>query len=93
MLDYEVALNNCIRKIFTFNRWESARFLRQSFARASIGEIFQKQKSSFIRGISVMHNPILSLLLLHINSSLFSVDVCMVYFYSLYELLQLVVNE
>ena len=65
MLDYEVALNNCIRKIFTFNRWESTRFLRQSFGRASIGEIFEKRKSAFIRGISVMHNPVLSHLLLH----------------------------
>ena len=40
-------------------------WLIQCLYSASIGEIFEKRKSAFIRGISVMHNPVLSHLLLH----------------------------
>ena len=37
-----VALNDCIRRIFTYNRWESVRYLRISFGYPSLTEIFKK---------------------------------------------------
>ena len=44
MLEMNVALNDCIRKIFTYDRWESTRFLRLSHGYDSITEIFAKRK-------------------------------------------------
>ena len=45
--DCNVALNNCIRRIFSYNRWESTRILRQlSFP--SITKIFYSRSTRFI---------------------------------------------
>ena len=41
MRDCNTAINNAIRKIFTFQRWESVRVLRDGFQMKSIYEIFQ----------------------------------------------------
>ena len=35
-----VALNDCIRQIFSFHRWASVRFLRSSFGYPSVVDIF-----------------------------------------------------
>ena len=59
MMDMDIALNDCIRKIFTFNRWESTRSLRNSFGYCSITEIFAKRQSSFISNIRLTDNPVL----------------------------------
>ena len=42
-----VALNDSIRYIFSFNRWESTRFLRQLFNRPNIVEIFHARRKRF----------------------------------------------
>ena len=48
MHDCNVALNNCIRRIFSYNRWESTRFLRQQMSFPSITEIFYSRSARFI---------------------------------------------
>ena len=58
-----VALNDAIRKIFTFSRWESVKALREGFGYLSVTEIFAKRKRSFLRKIPSTGNQILSYLL------------------------------
>ena len=55
----EVAVNDSIRKIFTYNRWESTRFLRMSHGFDSVTEIFAKRKESFLNKIRFTNNPVL----------------------------------
>ena len=59
MTRYDVALNDCIRKIFSFHRWESTRELRRSFGYDSITEIFAKRQTNFFRCLRLTCNPIL----------------------------------
>ena len=59
MTRYDVALNDCIRKIFSFNRWESTRELRRSYGYDSITEIFAKRQRNFFRCLRLTFNPIL----------------------------------
>ena len=65
MSNMDVALNDAIRKIFSFNRWESTRFLRKSFGYDSITEIFSKRNKSFIHKIQFLDNPLLKFLRKH----------------------------
>ena len=55
----DVALNDAIRKIFTFHRWESTRFLRRSLGYDSASEIYAKRKSSFRHKLQFTSNPVL----------------------------------
>ena len=48
MHECNVALNNSIRRIFSFNRWESIRQLRQQFSFPNITEIFCTRSTRFI---------------------------------------------
>ena len=57
-----VALNDAIRKIFTYSRWESVKTLRESFGYMSVTEIFAKRKKSFINKIPNLRNVLLSTL-------------------------------
>ena len=59
MMRFDVALNDCIRKIFTFNRWESTRELRRSFGYDSISEIYAKRQTNFFRCLRLTGNPVL----------------------------------
>ena len=59
MTQMDVALNDAIRKIFTFNRWESTRFLRRSFGYNSVTDIFNKRRESFLYKILCTRNPVL----------------------------------
>ena len=45
---YNVALNNCIRSIFSYNRWESTRQLRQQLHFPNITEIYASRKVRFL---------------------------------------------
>ena len=63
MIKFEVALNDCIRKIFTFNRWESTRMLRTSFGYNSVTEIFAMRKRTFERNFHRTGNHVLVALL------------------------------
>ena len=47
MHSMNMAVNDCIRRLFTFNRWESERYLRQSFGYPSLSETFEKRSSEF----------------------------------------------
>ena len=57
MMSYDVALNDCIRKIFSYNRWESVRSLRKEFGYDSVSELFTKR--TFYRAIKLTGNPVL----------------------------------
>ena len=59
MTRMDVALNDCTRKIFSFNRWESTRYLRQSLGYKSITEIYAERQQSFRRNLPRTRNPIL----------------------------------
>ena len=48
MQNLNVALNNAIRRIFSYNRWESTRLLRQQLGYPNVTEIFQKRRRRFI---------------------------------------------
>ena len=58
----DVALNDAIRRIFSYNRWESIRVLRDSMGYSSVTEIFAKRKKSFELRIPRIGNDLLSLL-------------------------------
>ena len=58
-----VAVNDAIRKIFGFNRWQSVKEIRESFKYLSITEIFAKRKSNFERSIPSIGNSLLTFLL------------------------------
>ena len=55
-----VALNDAIRRIFSYNRWESIRTLRESMGYLSVTEIFGHRKLSFDRKLTQMGNSFLS---------------------------------
>ena len=59
MTNCNTALNNAIRKIFTYNRWESIRTLRESFTYKSLVELFAEARQKFFLSLSSRHNPTL----------------------------------
>jgi hypothetical protein len=67
MLQCNSALNNAIRKIFSYNRWESIRHLRQGLGYPAIEEIFARAKRNFSRSLATSSNAILSHLSHHFN--------------------------
>ena len=59
MTRLHVATNDAIRKIFTFNRWESVSTLRKNCGYLSITEIFAKRKRSFEDNLTSIGNPLI----------------------------------
>ena len=59
MNDCNTAVNNAIRRIFTYNRWESTRSLREAFGYKSLTELFAEAKTKFTSSLSHHRNPIL----------------------------------
>ena len=57
------AVNDAIRKIFTFSRRESTRELRMRYGYDSISEIFEKRRLNFLRNLPRLRNPILDKLI------------------------------
>ena len=57
--DWGVALNDCIRKVLGYNRWESTRELRRSLGYESITEIFAKRNTRFLNGLFRTGNSVL----------------------------------
>ena len=55
-----VAVNDAIRKIFSYNRWESVKTLRESFGYRLVTEIFALRKASFERNMRHIGNSFLS---------------------------------
>ena len=54
------AVNDALRLIFGYNRWESVRTLRESFGYKSLVELFQRAKNKFGSSLLTHHNPIIS---------------------------------
>ena len=59
MLECHVAVNDAIRRIFSFNRWESIRHLRESFGFSDIYKIFSLRARRFIHSLRLIPNPVL----------------------------------
>ena len=59
MQDCSTALNDALRFIFGYNRWESVRTLRESFGYESLVEIFHGAKSKFDDSLLTHRNPII----------------------------------
>ena len=59
MSECNIAMNNAIRKIFTFNRWESIRSLREAFGLGSVYDIFAEARKIFLKNLVHHHNSIL----------------------------------
>ena len=57
-----VAHNDCIRRVFGYNRWESVRFLRLSFGYPSITDIFHQRSRRFDARLSTLRNDTLRFL-------------------------------
>ena len=54
-----VALNDCIRRIFTYHRWESTRQLRQQLSLPNVYEIFHSRRNCFTHQNSFCSNRII----------------------------------
>ena len=63
MSNINVAINNAIRKIFTFSRRESVRSLRELCGYKSIYDMFAIRKKQFLDRIPLSQNPVLNHLL------------------------------
>ena len=59
MRDANTAINDAIRKIFTFNRWESVRSLREGFHKKSIYKIFHTAREKFKLSLASHRNSII----------------------------------
>ena len=60
MSDCNTALNDAIRKIFTFQRWESVRSLREGFGYPALSEMFDKARRKFTLSLSNHGNKTIS---------------------------------
>ena len=59
MTSHHVAINDGIRKIFGWNRWESIRTLRESFGYLDLHTIAATRRRSFFAGFRFLDNPTL----------------------------------
>ena len=64
MSDCNTAVNDAIRKIFSFQRWQSTRELREHFGYPSLHESFAKEKNKFRLSLENHSNLVLSSLFL-----------------------------
>ena len=62
MQSLHVAVNDAIRKIFSYHRWESIRTLRESLGYLSLTDIFAKRKRIFENRLPQIGNALLSFL-------------------------------
>ena len=69
MSSINVAINNAIRKIFSFGRMESVRFLRELCGYKSIYDLYATRKKTFLEKIPLCQNLVLNHLLFVINTS------------------------
>jgi hypothetical protein len=59
MLQCNVAINDAIRKIFSFHRWTSTRELREGLGYRSIYEIFAHAQRHFLKNFPITLNGVL----------------------------------
>ena len=62
MIRLNTAVNDCIRRVFGFNRWESVRSLRMGHGYPSMTEMFHSRVSSFETTLTSIGNRILAFL-------------------------------
>ena len=62
MQEMNTALNDAIRRIFSYNRWESTRLLRQQLGFPNVTEIFQKRRDRFLTKCMESDNIIIRLI-------------------------------
>ena len=60
MTNCNTAVNDAIHKIFSFQRWQSTRELRECFGYPSLHELFAKAKNKFRLSLENHSNPVLS---------------------------------
>ena len=60
MRSIHVAMNDGIRKIFGWNRWESIRELRSSFGYRDIYAMAESRRKGFTSSFRLLNNPILT---------------------------------
>ena len=60
MVNIHTAVNDAIRKIYSYNRWESVRTLRKSCGFKCITEIFADAKRKFQEYLPYHRNPIIN---------------------------------
>ena len=56
MHECHVALNDAIRRVFGYNRWESIRFLRSKFGYRDLYTIFANRRNNFDSKLPQMKN-------------------------------------
>ena len=54
--ELNTALNNAIRRIFSYNRWESVRHLRQQLSFPNVTEIFRNRRRKFLTKCTKLDN-------------------------------------
>ena len=74
MNSLKVALNDAIRRIFSYNRWESTRSLRQHMGFPNILEIFHSRRDGFLAKNAVIQNQVIRHLTSFISSNLYLED-------------------
>ena len=72
MNNCNVALNDSIRRIFSYNRWESTRTLRQQLGFQNISEMFHSRRDSFLSQCLKLRNR--NQVVFSLASSLTNVD-------------------
>ena len=60
--DLNVALNDCFRKVFSYHRWESVRYLRQELGYPSLTEVFHSRTRKFHERMHFLRNDTLNFL-------------------------------
>ena len=68
MSNCNVAVNNALRKVFGFNRWESIRCLREFFGMRSLYEIFKTTQDKFTQSCKSHPNSVISYIASQLNS-------------------------
>ena len=62
MSRFNSAVNNAIRKIFSFQRWESIRSFRIGLGYPDLYTIFANRRSSFHKGLKISDNHVLQII-------------------------------
>ena len=67
MIKLNTAVNDAIRKIFSFSRRESTREIRMRYGHDSISEIFHKRSDCFLQKVPRLRNKTLDSLMAILN--------------------------
>ena len=68
MRSCNTALNDAVRKVFSYQRWESIRHLRQTMGYPNVYDIFSRQSTRFLNANLESCNNIIRLTTAHLIS-------------------------